>query len=273
MNSKLKISKIGFETEYLTCSALNNVKKYFSRVKFIPVHGIVEQFRAVKTEDEIEHLKRAINISDSVFSKILGIIKPGISENDISAEISYWHRRFGASGEAFDTIVASGFRGALPHGNAGAKKIAKGEFITLDYGCVYNGYHSDMTRTIAVGRPTAEMKKVYTVVLEAQQRACDYAKAGVSTKSVDETARQIIARKGYGKYFGHSLGHGIGLEIHELPRLSSKSKEVLIPGHVITIEPGIYLPKKFGVRIEDSCVVCENGIEILTTSPKELIIL
>lgn len=272
-NARLKISRIGFEEEYLSYATAKIVKEKFHFSTLVAVRGLVEEQRAVKSEDEIENITRAIAISDRVFTKILGKIKPGISENDISAEISYWHRKYGASGEAFDTIAASGIRGALPHGNASAKKISLGEFVTIDFGCVYNGYHSDMTRTIAVGNPNSEMKKVYAIVLEAQQRACEYVKAGLAAKSLDAIARNVITKRGYGKYFGHSLGHGIGLEIHELPRLSAKSNEILRTGNVITIEPGIYLPQKFGVRIEDSCVVRDHGIEILTTSPKELIIL
>jgi Xaa-Pro aminopeptidase len=201
------------------------------------------------------------------------MIKPGMTELEISAEISYLHKKHGAHNDAFDVIVASGVRGSLPHGTATSKTIENGEFITLDFGCVVDGYHSDMTRTICIGTPTAEMKKIYRIVLDAQQKASDAVRSGISSKKIDEIARKHIQSRGYGKYFGHSVGHGVGLEIHELPRVAPKSKERLTTGNVITIEPGIYIPKKFGVRIEDTVVVRERGCEVLTGSPKELIII
>jgi Xaa-Pro aminopeptidase len=267
------LQKIAFEKERLTVAEFDTLKKNLAGKKLIPVFGMIENLRAVKDEDEILTLKRAFNISDRVFQTIIGKIKPGISELEISAEISYLHKKYGAQNDAFDVIVASGDRGSLPHGTASAKKIGNGQFITLDFGCVMDGYHSDMTRTVCVGKPTAEMKKVYHVVLDAQQKACDAVCSGISSKKIDAIARKHIQSRGYGKYFGHSLGHGVGLEIHELPRVAPKRKEKLISGNVITIEPGIYLPKQFGVRIEDTVVVREQGCEILTSSPKELIII
>jgi Xaa-Pro aminopeptidase len=267
------IKKVAFEKDRLTVAEFDHLKKNLHGKKLIAVAGIVEHLRSVKDDAEIRTLNKAFEISDRVFQKIIGLIKPGMTELEISAEISYLHKKYGAENDSFDVIVASGARGSLPHGTATAKKIHTGEFITLDFGCIADGYHSDMTRTIAVGTPTAEMKKVYAVVLEAQQRACDAVRSGISSKRIDSIARKYIAAQGFGKYFGHSLGHGVGLEIHELPRVAPKSTEHLVNGNVITIEPGIYLPKKFGIRIEDTVVVRDRGCEFLTNSPKELIII
>ncbi len=267
------LKNIAFEKDRLTVSEFENLKKNLSGKKLIPVSGIVENLRTVKDDAEIQTLKLAFSISDKVFQSIIGMIKPGMTELEISAEISYLHKKFGAQNDAFDVIVASGVRGSLPHGNATSKKIGNNEFVTLDFGCVMDGYHSDMTRTICVGKPTAEMKKVYRIVLDAQQKACDAVRSGIAAKKIDAIARKHIQSRGYGKYFGHSVGHGVGLEIHELPRIAPKSKEKLNSGNVITIEPGIYIPKKFGVRIEDTVVVRDRGCEILTGSPKGLIII
>lgn len=267
------VHSIGCESDHLSVEQLQHAKKFTRYKRFRPVHGVVEHLRSAKEEEEIALLKKAVSISDAVFQKILGIIKPGITESDIAAEISYYQKKLGAENDAFETIVASGERSALPHGRASHKNIAIGEFVTLDFGCVVDGYHSDMTRTVCVGKPNSEMKKIYRIVLDAQQRAIDAVAADKKAKTIDAAARTHIASKGYGKYFGHSLGHGVGLEIHEPFRLSTASKDVLRSGNVVTVEPGIYLPKKFGVRIEDIVLVRENGCEILTSSPKEMIIL
>ncbi|MFA6469814.1 MAG: Xaa-Pro peptidase family protein [Bacteroidota bacterium] len=263
--------KIAIEQDRMTLAEFVFLKKIISPGKFVLTSGIVEQLRVVKDHWETVALKRAFAISDRVFHQLLGVIKPGMNELEISAEISSLHKKNGAENDAFDVIVASGVRGSLPHGTATEKKIHPGEFITLDFGCIFGGYHSDMTRTICVGKPSAEMKKVYRTVLESQQKACDAVRSGIPAKSLDRIARQHIAAKGYGKYFGHSLGHGVGLEIHEMPRIAPKSKDILEAGNVITIEPGIYLPGRFGVRIEDTVIVTAKGSEVLTRSPKELI--
>jgi Xaa-Pro aminopeptidase len=267
------VHSIGFESDHLSVEQFQQTGKFTRHKKLIPVRGIVEHLRSVKENEEIALLKKAVTITDAVFQKVLGIIKPGITESDIAAEISYVQRKLGAENDAFDTIVASGERSALPHGRASQKKIAYGEFVTLDFGCIVDGYHSDMTRTVCVGKPNSEMKSIYRIVLDAQQKALDAVAAGKKAKVIDAASRSHIASKGYGKYFGHSLGHGVGLEIHEPFRLSTTSKDVLRPGNVVTIEPGIYLPKKFGVRIEDMVVVRNEGHKILTSSPKEMIIL
>ncbi len=267
------VKHIAFEKDHLTVSELEHLNKNLRGKKLIPVSGIVENLRAVKDDDEITILKRAFDISDRVFQTIIGSIKPGMTELEISAEISYLNKKYGAQNDSFDVIVASGVRGSLPHGTATSKKVGNNEFVTIDFGCVVDGYHSDMTRTICVGKPTAEMKKVYRIVQDAQQKACDYVRSGISAKKIDAISRKHIQSRGYGKYFGHSLGHGVGLEIHELPRIAPKSNDTLSAGHVITIEPGIYIPKQFGIRIEDTVIVRERGCEVLTGSPKELIMI
>jgi Xaa-Pro aminopeptidase len=267
------VNRIGFEKDHLSVAALDAVRSFIDAKRIVLTSGMVEQLRSVKDDVEISILKTAFDISDRVFQKILGMIKPGLTELELSAEISYWHKKFGAENDSFDVIVASGVRGSLPHGTASSKRIGNREFVTLDFGCLFAGYHSDMTRTICVGKPSPEMKRVYGIVLEAQQRGCDAVREGIAAKKVDAASRKYIASKGYGKYFGHSLGHGVGLDIHELPRIAPKSSDVLASGNVITIEPGIYIPKKFGIRIEDTVIVLNNGCEVLTKSPKELIVL
>ncbi|MFZ4619758.1 MAG: M24 family metallopeptidase [Bacteroidota bacterium] len=267
------LKMVGYEKDKITVADFEVKKEFIGEKKLVPTAGISESLRSVKDTSELRTLKHAFDISDSVFDQILDIIEPGMTELELSAEISYLHKSFGAENDSFDVIVASGMRGSLPHGTATTKKLKRGEFITLDFGCLFNGYHSDMTRTVCLGKPTAEMKKVYSIVQDAQQRSCDAVRSGVRARDLDSIAREIITKAGYGKEFGHSLGHGVGLEIHELPRIAPKSTDILAEGNVITIEPGIYIPKKFGIRIEDTLVVRQNGFDVLTASPKELITL
>ncbi|MHB1050106.1 MAG: M24 family metallopeptidase [Bacteroidota bacterium] len=268
-----RFAGIGYEKKHLSIGLFEEFTAKIGGKRLAAAENIVEDLRGVKDESELEQITKAVGITDTVFQKILGILKPGIRELDVSAEISYLHKKLGAEKDAFDTIVASGVRGALPHGAASGKRIAAGDFVTLDFGCIVNGYHSDMTRTVCIGQPTGEMKKVFAIVSEAQQKGLDAVAPGIPAKDVDAAARGHIAKKGYGQYFGHSLGHGVGLEIHENLRLASTYKKRLRQGNVVTVEPGIYLPNKFGVRIEDMVVVRESGCENLTVSPKELIIL
>ncbi|NUN70198.1 MAG: aminopeptidase P family protein [Bacteroidetes bacterium] len=267
------LRRIAFEKDHLTVASFETVRACIGPKRVILTSGIVESLRAVKDNTELQSLTAAFDISDKVFRHVLGIVRPGMTELELSAEISYKHKQLGAENDSFDVIVASGIRGALPHGTATDKKLAPREFITLDFGCLYRGYHSDMTRTICLGRPTPEMKNVYAIVKDAQQRGCDRVRSGVKAKTVDAAARRTIAAKGYGKFFGHSLGHGVGLDIHELPRIAPKSSDILRNGNVVTIEPGIYLPGRFGIRIEDTVIVRDHGCEVLTASPKELIII
>jgi Xaa-Pro aminopeptidase len=265
--------KVGIEGEYLSVSTFENLEKLFPTASFFPKRLVIENIAAVKEESEIELIRQAAAITDKVFRKVVLVIKPGVRELDIAAEISYWHQRFGAEGDAFESIVASGIRGALPHGRATEKKIGKGEFVTLDFGCTYKGYNSDLTRTVAVGKPTERGRRIYRTVLEAQQKAIEATGPGVPARNLDRIARRHIREKGFGKYFSHSLGHGLGIEIHEPLRLSAKSKDVVRKGNVFTIEPGIYIKGFGGVRIEDDVVVRNSGCEVITKSSKELMIL
>jgi Xaa-Pro aminopeptidase len=264
--------RVGFEKEFLTFFQHQEHRKSFSAIRFVPTSDIVESLSSIKKKDEIALIKKAIDITDNVFSELLAIIKPEISELDISAEISYLHKRHGAEKDSFEPIVVSGVRGSLPHGKPSSKKIKRGDMVTLDLGCFYKGYCSDLTRTIAVGNPSAQAKKVYHIVFDAQRLAIEAAHSGLSAKKLDGVARSHIRSKGYGGYFGHGLGHGIGLQIHEYPRVSTQSTHTLHTGNVITIEPGIYVPKEFGVRIEDDIVIQDETCNVLTKSSKELIV-
>jgi Xaa-Pro aminopeptidase len=265
--------RVGFDGNTVLFNQFKNLKKSFPKVKFIPEADCIEKIAAVKDESEIKKIKKAVEITDRVFTEILSYLKPGISELDVAAEVSYRHRKHGAEADGFDTIVASGERSALPHGRASDKKLKHGELVTLDLGCVYQGYHSDITRTVILGRAKPEAKKIYTIVLGAQLSAIESAKSGIKAKDLDGVAREYIKNQGYEKCFRHSLGHGIGLQIHEQPRLSVMSKAMLETGNVVTIEPGIYIPNFGGVRIEDDIVITAGHCEVLNTSPKELLIL
>jgi Xaa-Pro aminopeptidase len=267
------LHRIAFESSHLTCMQLDKLNAENTGVEFIPVAEELEKMNMIKTQDELGRIKKAAEITDKVFDKILGIIKPGMKEKDVSAEISYWHKKFGAEMDSFDAIVASGWRGSLPHGRASDKIIESGEMVTLDFGCIYEGFCSDLTRTIAVGKPSDEMKKIYSVVLEAQLKAIAFAKAGVTTKELDNEARQYINSKGYEGKFGHGLGHGLGIEVHEMPSVSQKMDMKLPEGVVVTIEPGIYVENLGGVRIEDDVIISAGGCEVINKSSKELIIL
>jgi Xaa-Pro aminopeptidase len=269
---KLGIKKLGFEKNYLTYSAFES---YRSKVdaELVPVSGLIEDLRLVKTEAELKIIKDAADIADAAFKHILDFIKPGKTELDVSNELEFFMRKAGATSSSFDIIVASGLRSALPHGVASDKVIEKGDFITLDYGAYYQGYCSDMTRTISVGEPSDKLKEIYDVVLQSQLKAMEEIKPGMTGAQADAISRDYIKEKGYGEYFGHSLGHGIGLEVHEGPGLSHLSETVLKPGMIVTVEPGIYVQGVGGVRIEDDTLITENGNETLTHSTKELIIL
>ncbi|MBI1806760.1 MAG: aminopeptidase P family protein [Ignavibacteria bacterium] len=266
-------ARVGFDGNTMVFTQVRDLRKMFSKVKFLPKVECVEKIAVVKDEKEISRIKRAVAITDTVFLEILPLIKPGVREQEIAAEISYLQRKHGAEADAFETIVASGERSALPHGRASSKKFQRGELITLDFGCVYEGYHSDMTRTVHLGKPTSEAKKIYSVVLEAQQRAVAAATAGMKTSDLDRVARGYIKKQGYDKFYRHSLGHGIGLQIHEPPRVSVLSTARLETGNVFTIEPGVYIPGFGGVRIEDDVVIHNSQCEVLNRSPKELMIL
>lgn len=229
--------------------------------------------RMVKEEDEVSKIRQAEAIGDAAFSHILTLIKPGVTEAEIALELEFFMKKQGASKLSFDTIVASGANSSMPHAQVTERRVEMGDFVTMDFGCVYKGYCSDMTRTVAVGNPTQEMQKVYQIVLEANQRAMEQIAENRKCSYIDSLARDYINEKGFGDYFGHGLGHGVGLDIHEEPRFSPKCDVQTKENMVITVEPGIYLPGKFGVRIEDLVVVKKEGFENLARSTKELIIL
>lgn len=268
----LGVEQLGFEKDDLTYGVYEQYSKDID-AKLIPTSGLVEKLRLIKTEDEINILKEAAKIADAAFDHILTYIKPGVKEIDVSNELEFFMRKQGATSSSFDIIVASGYRSALPHGVASDKLIQNGELVTLDFGALYKGYCSDITRTVAVGEITDELNEIYHTVLEAQIRGVEGIKAGVTAKQADSFTRDYIKEKGYGEYFGHSTGHGIGLEVHEGPGLSFRSNQVLEEGMVVTVEPGIYVPGVGGCRIEDDTVVTKDGNERLNFAPKELITL
>jgi len=263
--------KVGYESEYMTQATLTRFQAILNTTVFLPTTGLVEDLAMVKDKDELAAIKGAVKISDIAFERILGIMKPGVREDEIAAELEYQMKMLGSSKPSFESIIASGWRAALPHGIASSKKLKKGEFVTLDFGATYDGYVSDITRTVVIGKATSRQKKIYDIVSKAQLKAIGAARAGISGAKVDAVARKIITKAGYGKKFGHGLGHGIGLVVHEMPRLSPEANGILQPGNVVTIEPGIYIPNWGGVRIEDDVVITRSGCKVLNKAPKELI--
>lgn len=269
---ELNVNKLGFEKDHVTFSMYELYEKSMD-VELVPVSGLVEELRLIKTTEELGVLKQAAKIAEDAFVHIQSYLKPGAKEIDISNELEFYMRKLGADSSSFDTIVASGYRGALPHGVASDKKIQSGELVTLDFGAYYKGYCSDITRTVAVGELNDELTSIYNIVQEAQKAGVEGLKPGITGKEADALTRDYITEKGYGEYFGHSTGHGVGLEVHEGPGLSFRSEKKLEPGMVVTVEPGIYVPNVGGCRIEDDIVITETGYERLTLAPDELIIL
>ncbi|WP_068671906.1 Xaa-Pro peptidase family protein [Oceanobacillus sp. Castelsardo] len=267
---EMNISRLGFERDHVTFGEYALYSKTLE-VELVPVSGIIEEIRLIKTTDELEILRKAAKIVDDAFAHIQSYIKPGVKEIDISNELEFFMRKQGATASSFDTIVASGYRSALPHGVASNKEIQSGELVTLDYGAIYEGYCSDITRTVAVGEISDQLDDIYHTVLEANLKGVKGTKPGMTGKEADDLTRNYIEGKGYGQYFGHSTGHGIGLEVHEGPTLSKRSDKVLEPGMVVTVEPGIYIANIGGCRIEDDIVITETGNERLTFAPKQLI--
>jgi Xaa-Pro aminopeptidase len=262
-----------FEPEGLTYREFQNLRSLLPEpLRLIPVDDVVARQRAVKEPVEIELLGEAARITDLAWEKTLQSIKPGVKESEVGLEFDYQLRLNGAEGNAFDTIVASGPRAALPHGAPTDKKIQPGELVIIDGGAKYRGYHGDMTRTVVLGKADPQQRRIYRIVLEAQRKALEAIRPGMTGKAVDAVTRDYIARQGYGEYFGHGLGHSVGLNIHENPRFSPSEERSIPAGAVISVEPGIYLPGWGGVRIEDLVVVAENGIRNLTGSPKDELI-
>lgn len=267
-----KVKKFGFEAKVVN---YNQYIKYRDKlgVELVPTVDLVAQLRMIKDSNELEKIKKAVEITDQAFSHICNFIKPGITEREVALELEYFMKKKGGDKNSFEFIVASGKRSSMPHGVASEKVIETGDFVTMDFGTVYEGYCSDMTRTIIVGEPDEKQKKIYDIVLKAQLEVIDKIKPGMTCKEADALARDIIAEEGYGERFGHSLGHGLGIEVHEFPRVSFASDRVLEPGMVVTDEPGIYIPDWGGVRIEDDLIITEDGCKVLNKSPKELIII
>ena len=262
---------LGYEENYLTVAELMGYEKNLE-AKLVPYNKEINAFRGVKEAWEVELMRKAQAITDKAFSEVVTRVKAGMTELELQAELIYCLYKNGATGLAFDPIVVSGPNTSLPHGVAGERVIQEGDFVTMDFGASYMGYCSDMTRTVAVGFATEEMKKVYNTVLEAQLAGLAISKAGVPGKEIDAAARKVIVDAGYGDYFGHGYGHSLGLEIHEAPNPNPRNEEPMPLGAIASAEPGIYLPGKFGVRIEDCCIFLEDGIDNLTASPKNLLI-
>lgn len=270
---KEEINVLAFEESFVSFAEYSVLEDLIEESSLAPVSGMIEALREVKDEEEIALIQQACHIADQGFEHILKMVRPGMTEIEVANQLDFFMRSLGATSVSFETIVASGLRSAMPHGVASEKVIEQGDLITLDFGCYYQGYVSDMTRTFAVGDPGDKLKEIYQIVLEAQEKVLAAAKPGMTGIELDAIARDHIASFGYGDAFGHSTGHGIGLEIHEGPNVSFRADKAFVVGNVITDEPGIYLPGIGGVRIEDDLLITETGNKVLTHSPKELIIL
>ena len=276
LGSRVKDSRhtlsLGIEADRMTVATRHALQRALPRgVRLREAAGLVESVRAVKDAVELQAMRRAAEAGTALLEIALAAIRPGVREVEVAAEIEYAARRAGAEGMSFETIVAAGPRSALPHGRATASAIPQRGFVVLDFGVILAGYCSDMTRTVHVGRASDEDRRLYEAVREAQLAAKEAARAGVPAGAVDAAARSRLQRAGWGRYFTHSTGHGVGLEIHEAPRVARGQKEVLRAGTVVTIEPGAYLPGKGGVRIEDTVVITDSGCEVLTSAARELI--
>lgn len=267
-----QIRRMGFEDAYMTVQDWERYRKALS-CELVPAAELLRQLRMVKDEEELEAMVAAQRIAERALADILEEIRPGVTEKEIAARLQYLMLHYGASDMSFDPIVVSGPNGSLPHGVPSEKEIRQGEFVTMDFGCICHGYCSDMTRTVAVGYATEEMQRVYQTVLSAQLAGIAAAKAGLTGREVDGAARAVIEAAGYGDCFGHSFGHGVGVEIHESPNASPMNDSPLPVGAVISAEPGIYLPGKLGVRIEDVILLTEDGCKDITKAPKDLIVL
>lgn len=266
------VVKLGFEEEYMSVASHTAWTKEVE-AQFVPASSLLTDLRMVKDADELAAMKEAQRITDEALLEILNFIKPGLTESEIAARLTYIMARKGAERNSFDPIVACGPNGSKPHAVPGPDVIQIGQFVTMDFGCKVGGYCSDMTRTVAVGQPSEEMELVYNTVLKAQLAGIATARAGVTGKEVHEAGAKVIADAGYGEYFGHGFGHSLGIEIHENPGFHTRNDKPIPAGALLSAEPGIYLPGKFGVRIEDVIMLTEEGCVDITRSPKQLIIL
>lgn len=270
----LNVRRLGIEQNDVTYGTYLTWHQEFGDFELVPTKHVVESARAIKDDTELNMMRKATAIADAAFAHIITLMKPGMKERDVAAELEYFIRMNGATSSAFPMIIASGERSALPHGYASDRRLQNNEFVTMDFGAQCEGYLSDLTRTVFLGTPSTKHEEVYNIVLEANLETLKKLKPGMNGIEADALGRDIIKKHGYGDNFGHGLGHGVGLEIHEAERFSVDSAEtVMKPGMVMTVEPGIYIPGLFGVRIEDDIVITETGIELLTKSPKELILL
>jgi Xaa-Pro aminopeptidase len=267
---KRRLRVAGYEDAHLTCHGLRELEEESgARLRFKPAGGLIEEMRSVKDAGEIDCIRKAGRLTAVVLEEVLRELRPGMRESELAAEIEYRMKLKGAEGPAFETIVASGRRAALPHARASAKRLEADELVILDLGAILAGYASDMTRTVYLGKPGRRVRSLYGAVLEGQQRAIEALRSGVRASDVDAAARRALRRRGFAKYFTHSTGHGVGLEIHEAPRLGRREKTRLQSGCVVTAEPGVYLEGFGGIRIEDTVLVDADGAEILTPSPKD----
>lgn len=274
--AEMGVSKVAVETERISVAKFAKYSDFLKPADLIPdplLDGIIRTLRAVKTPQEIEKIKAAQRIAEAAFDHILGFITPGKTEKEIALELDFYMLSHGAQALSFETIAVSGKKSSMPHGVPDGNIVQNGDFITMDFGAVVDGYHSDMTRTVAVGTVSERQKEVYNTVLHAQEAVLAALKPGLSCREADKIARDVITQAGYGEYFTHSTGHGVGVEIHESPNLSPRAESILEIGNVITDEPGIYLPGAFGVRIEDMALITSDGCENLAQCSKELIIL
>lgn len=267
------VPRVLVQGDHLTLSGFEDLKERLPEVEWRPVGDLLVADVASKEEDEIRAIRAAQAVTEAVFEELLDLIRPGMTEREMAAEIVFRHLRRGAERMSFDPIVASGPESALPHARPTDKKVQGGELLLLDFGCFLGGYASDMTRTIAVGEPGEEARRVHQLVRHAQQAALDAAHSGMSSVALDAVARDVIKSAGHGDHFGHGLGHGVGLQIHEWPRVTYHTDVALPEGAVVSIEPGVYLPGRFGVRLEDLVVLRQDGAENLTRASKELIVL
>jgi Xaa-Pro aminopeptidase len=265
-----KDRRVGYEDAHLTCADFSRLQQGVARrVSFVPATGLVEQLRAVKDEEEVAKIRGAGRITVEVFEKVLEGVRPGVSESDLGAEIEYLMRKKGGEGVAFETIVSSGARAALPHARASRKLLKENESVIFDLGAILAGYAADMTRTVYLGEPSRRVRSLYNAVVEAQEKAARSALPGARAGDVDRVARRTLGGRGVARLFTHSTGHGVGMDAHELPRLARGEKARLQTGHVVTIEPGVYLQGWGGIRIEDTVLVGPAGPEVLTPAPKD----
>ena len=267
------LKRVGIEEAYLTVERWQKMKTAFTAdTELVPAGKLLTELRSAKTEEELAVMQKAQDITDQVFAEICEFLHAGVTESEVAAQLTYLQMKHGAEGNSFPPIVASGANGSMPHAIPTAKPIQKGEFVTMDFGCIYQGYCSDMPRTVAIGQPSDEMRRVYDAVLEAQLAGIAAAKAGVPGCDVHNAAWDVLKKYGYGDYFGHGFGHSLGIEIHESPNANRANTKPLPAGAVLSAEPGVYLPGKFGVRTEDVIFLTETGNRILTHAPKHLII-